>query len=86
METINLGAERPTGTFQVIDMICALMSTDYIDIIKSPMWNGELVNQHIMEGKAKQLIDWCPEISLTVGLPATVRWYEAYLKRMKHDE
>lgn len=86
LETINLGAERPTGTFQVIDMICALMSTDYIDIIKSPMWNGELVNQHIMEGKAKQLIDWCPEISLTVGLPATVRWYEAYLKRMKHDE
>jgi CDP-glucose 4,6-dehydratase len=86
LETVNLGAEQPTDTLQVIDMIVVFMSTKYIDIIKSPMWKGELVNQHINNNKAKQLIDWCPDIPLDKGLSATVKWYEAYLRQEKKNE
>jgi CDP-glucose 4,6-dehydratase len=85
LERVNLGAEQPIDTLQIIDMIIALMGTK-TEIIKSPMWKGELENQHILHGNAQRLITWHPDISLEVGLPATVRWYEAYLKRMTYDE
>ena len=86
LETINLGAEHSIDTLQVIDMIIALMNVGFVEVIGSPMWNGELVNQHIMEGKAKQLIGWCPDIPLEVGLSATIRWYEAYLRRIQNEQ
>jgi CDP-glucose 4,6-dehydratase len=85
LEIVNLGAEKPTDTLQVIDMISAIMDKK-VEVIQSPMWKGELVNQHINNDKAKQLIDWCPDIPLDKGLSATVRWYEGYLRQEKKNE
>lgn len=86
LESVCLGATAPTDTVVIIDKIRKLMNRENVEIKFESLWKGELVNQHILEGKAKKLIAWCPEISLDVGLQATVRWYEAYLKRMASNE
>ena len=80
VETVNLGAASPTNTLDIITLIASFMNKNDTEIIFSPLWKGELVNQHIISEKAKKLIDWCPDIPLSGGLLATVRWYESYLR------
>jgi CDP-glucose 4,6-dehydratase len=84
LETITLGAESSTETMTVISTICKLMNKEQVEVKLEPMWKGELINQHIIGERAKELIDWCPDIPLDAGLQATVRWYEAYLRRMNN--
>ena len=79
LETINLGAERSTKTEDIIEKIATFMEVECTEIIKSPMWKGELVNQHIDNTKAKELIGWCPDVPLDNGLRQTVKWYQDYL-------
>jgi CDP-glucose 4,6-dehydratase len=79
LETVNLGAEHPTQTEDIIEKISTIMYFMGTDVIKSPMWKGELVNQHIAHGNAQRLIGWCPDVPLNVGLQQTVKWYQKYL-------
>jgi len=84
LETVNLGARKPTETIEIINRLCFYMDREDIETTSEPMWKGELVNQHIMEGKAKQMIDWCPKFDLDAGLRSTVPWYIKYLKEIKN--
>jgi CDP-glucose 4,6-dehydratase len=84
LETVNLGADRPTKTEDIIDKLLTFFGLS-ADVMHSPMWKGELINQHIDNTKAKQLIGWCPDVPLDNGLRQTVKWYQDYLKRKQNE-
>ena len=86
LETVNLGADESHTTTEIIRMILFYMDKENIDIFFSPMWKGELLNQHILEGKAKDLIGWKPNTNLGVGLAVVIPWYVEYLNRSMINE
>lgn len=79
LETINLGSERPYHTFEIVYLLMKLMNRNDLFPLVDDMWKGELKNQHILEGKAKELIGWHPETSIEDGLKSTIVWYTQYL-------
>jgi CDP-glucose 4,6-dehydratase len=66
----------------VMDMTLALLRlmgrSDLQPIIRNDA-KGEIKDQSLDSGKARQLLGWSPSYSLEQGLTETIRWYRHYL-------
>ncbi len=83
LEIVNLGANKPTKTIELIDKILEIMGRVDLCPKIEPLWKGEIPNQHIISEKAKALIEWNPQVSLDAGLKLIIPWYIDYLKKEK---
>jgi UDP-glucuronate 4-epimerase len=73
-EVINLGGDREVRLSAVIDEIARLVGKRP-QIDRRPVHPADVPATWADIGKARQLLDWSPQVSLEEGLARTVAWY-----------
>jgi nucleoside-diphosphate-sugar epimerase len=73
-EAINLGGDRPTVLSAIIDQIGQLVGRQP-QIEHRPAHPADVPATWADIGKARELLDWAPEISVEEGLRRSVAWY-----------
>ena len=74
-EIINLGGGRnPVSLNHVIEILEDLLGKK-AKIDKQPFHKADLMETWANIDKAKQLLDWTPQVTLEEGLERTVDWY-----------
>ena len=74
-EVINLGSDRPVEINQVINEIEMVVGKTAI-IEQHPFPQTDMIATWANISRARELLDWEPEISLEEGIMATVDWYK----------
>ena len=74
-EVINLGSDRPVEINEVINEIEMVVGKTAI-IEKHPFPQTDMIATWANISRARELLDWEPEISLEEGIKATVDWYK----------
>lgn len=74
-EIINLGGDRPVALCDVIDQIAALTGRTP-NIRYEPAHPADVKKTWACIDKAKQLLQWSPEVPLEEGLASAVQWYQ----------
>jgi len=78
-ETINIGSHRETSIKTLVSMISKILDKDVeIDIDSSRLRPFDVNNLVCDYTKAKELLNWEPEISLENGLKQTIDWVTKY--------
>lgn len=78
-QTINLGTGEPWTILEVVEKIRQLTgSSMQIDTGVLPDRAGEIMNFQCDNTKARRLLGWTPQTSLTQGLQKTIDWYAAH--------
>ena len=74
-QAFNFSAELPISVLDLVDAIQALMQCDELppDIRNSA--RGEIRDQYLSSKKARDVLGWTAEFSLTRGLRETIAWY-----------
>jgi UDP-glucuronate 4-epimerase len=74
-QVINLGNDQPHPLMEVIHLL-----EDYLgkkaNIVYSPMHKADVYTTRASIDKARNILDWKPEVSLEEGLKKLVDWYE----------
>ena len=73
-EAVNLGSDRPVKLSLIIDQIGQLLGQEPI-IEYRPGHPADVPATWANVEKAKQLLDWTPQISIEEGLRRSVAWY-----------
>jgi UDP-glucuronate 4-epimerase len=73
-EVINLGGDEPVSILDVIHRIETLLEKP-ARIDRQPVAPGDVPATWADIGKAKELLDWSPQVALDDGLQRTVSWY-----------
>ena len=74
-EVINLGSDRPVEINEVINEIEMVIGKTAI-IEQHPFPQTDMIATWANISRARELLDWEPEISLEEGIKATVDWYK----------
>ena len=74
-EVINLGSDRPVKINEVINEIEMVIGKTAI-IEQHPFPQTDMIATWANISRARELLDWEPEISLEEGIKATVDWYK----------
>ena len=74
-EVINLGSDRPVEINAVIKEIEMVVGKTAI-IEQHPFPQADMIATWANISRARELLDWEPEISLEKGIMATVDWYK----------
>lgn len=75
----NLGSKQVYSIHSIITKIIELVGNN-VPIVREPLWDGELVNQHLESQISESVLGWSPNIDLDSGLEKTVKWYINYLE------
>jgi UDP-glucuronate 4-epimerase len=73
-ETINLGSDRPIELNAVIDEIESLVGKT-ANIENHPFPATDVMATWANISKARELLDWEPQVSLKQGVATVVDWY-----------
>jgi nucleoside-diphosphate-sugar epimerase len=73
-EVINLGGDRPTQLSAIIDQIGQLVGKEP-RIEHRPAHPADVPATWADVGKARELLDWAPQVSVEEGLRRAVAWY-----------
>ncbi len=76
-ETINLGSDHPVELAEVIEQIATTLGKRPI-IEYRPAHPADVPATWANIQKARQLLDWTPQVSLADGLRQTVDWYRTH--------
>ena len=84
-EAFNFGPARPSRVIDVVDSLRLLMGRE--DLTPRILANaqGEIKDQYLDSGKAKQVLGWRPRFGLNEGLARTIDWYRAYFAITEAD-
>lgn len=78
-EAFNFSLESPSSVLEIVSRLQRLMDcTDVVPDIRNEAV-GEIRDQYLAAGKARERLDWAPRYSLEDGLRETVAWYRALL-------
>ena len=76
-EIINIGrGQRPPTLLEIIDILQDQLGRK-ADLEFLPSSSGDVRHTASAIGRAKELLDWEPEVGIEEGLRETVRWHEA---------
>jgi nucleoside-diphosphate-sugar epimerase len=77
-EIVNLGGHE---TISIRDLITLLekITGKSAEIIHHPFPKADMLTNHADTKKAKELLDWHPEVGLEEGVTKTVQWYLDHL-------
>lgn len=81
-QTINLGTGKTYTILEVVEQIRQLTDSRMkLQVGALPDRVGEIMMYQCDNTKARDLLDWVPETSLTQGLRKTIDWYKLFLTR-----
>jgi CDP-glucose 4,6-dehydratase len=84
-EAFNFGPEKPVDVLEIVYLIQDLMEARTLKPLIQNTAKGEIQSQYLSYEKAKDLLNWNPTYSLTMGLKETIEWYVSYLGRDEND-
>ena len=74
-EILNIGTSRPTSVNELFNIIADVLSFQEKPVMKSAR-NGELKSNFLSYGRAKEVLEWEPRVSLEEGLKMTTDWFK----------
>lgn len=81
-EAFNFSSERPLPVMTVVRRILELTGRESLEPEILNQSAGEIPNQVLDCGKARELLGWEPRFTMDEGLRETIDWYRAHLGRM----
>ncbi len=76
-EAFNLGTEKPTSVEDLAKLVIKVHGEDVNlePVILGKIVTGEIDIQYLSSRKARQRLEWNPEVNLEEGLRSTIEWY-----------
>ena len=78
-EAFNFSTESRLTVLQLVRLILEQMGSSLEPVIQSRASN-EIESQYLSSKKARDLLNWVPELSLEEGLARTISWYTDHLE------
>lgn len=78
-EVFNFSTEEPLTVLELTQRILQMMKSDMEPVVQNQA-SGEILKQHLSAAKARNVLGWNPQFSLTEGLNNTIEWYTNFLK------
>jgi len=79
-EAFNFGPGVPTSVLDITDRIRRLMAREDLQPEILDRAPGEIQDQYLDAGKARDRLQWSASWSLDAGLVETIRWYRAFFE------
>jgi CDP-glucose 4,6-dehydratase len=79
----NFSTEEPKTVLDVVGLLQKLIDCAHLKPDIRDCADGEIRNQHLSAGKARQVLSWQPEFDLESGLRETIAWYRTFLGGQK---
>lgn len=80
-EAFNFSTESQATVLDVVDKLRSLMGCEHLEPDVRATAEGEIPTQHLSAEKARSVLGWSPRYDLDSGLPPTIEWYRARLRR-----
>ena len=79
---INLGSGRETSLLNLRKSISLALGKD-IEVIEAPGKDGEQRRSCLSYGRAKEVLDWEPQVDLAEGVKRTINWAQNWAQSKK---
>jgi CDP-glucose 4,6-dehydratase len=81
-EAFNFSRDEPLSVMDLYKQICHAFNNSYVEpkILNSA--KNEIKDQHLDSSKAKKVLGWKSNFTLTDGLTETINWYKANLTKV----
>ena len=81
-EAFNFSRDEPLSVMELYKQICHAFNNSYVEpkILNSA--KNEIKDQHLDSSKAKRVLGWKSNFTLTDGLTETVNWYKTNLTKV----
>ncbi len=81
-EAFNFSRDEPISVMNLYKQICNAFNNSYVEpkILNSA--KNEIKDQHLDSNKAKRVLGWKSNFTLTEGLIETINWYKANLTKV----
>jgi len=78
-EAFNFSLEQPMTVLEIAKAILGQMKRSNLKPEIRNEASGEILSQYLSAEKARRVLGWKPQYSLTEGLEETIQWYKRYL-------
>jgi CDP-glucose 4,6-dehydratase len=85
-QIFNFGNDIPMTVLEITAEILSLMGRSDIEPIILNKAKGEISEQYLSSKKAREMLGWEPNYSLTEGLAETIEWYKNYFQHINRDK
>ncbi len=84
-QAFNFGTGRPVRVIELVRLACRLCGRPDVQprILSKTKIKGEIDRQYLSSARARRILGWRPQYSLSRGLENTIAWYIAYLAQNK---
>jgi len=81
-EAFNFSRDEPLSVMDLYKQICQAFNNSYVEpkILNSA--KNEIKDQHLDSSKAKKVLNWKSNFTLTDGLTETINWYKTNLTKV----
>ena len=81
-EAFNFSRDEPLSVMNIYTQICKTFNDLYIEPIILNSAKNEIKDQHLDSSKAKNVLGWRSNFTLSQGLIETINWYKTNLARV----
>ena len=81
-EAFNFSRDEPLSVMNIYTQICETFNDSYIEPIILNSAKNEIKDQHLDSSKAKNILGWRSNFTLSQGLIETVNWYKTNLTKV----
>jgi UDP-N-acetylglucosamine 4-epimerase len=79
-QVYNIACGQRTSILDLWKIICRILGVD-IDAIHGPLRNGDIAHTQANISKAKEFLDYSPDVYLKDGLKKSALWYKTYFEK-----
>ncbi len=79
-EAFNFSREEPLTVLEVYEHVCRSLTGGYVEPEVLDIASHEIHEQFLSSHKAREILGWQSEYSITDGLQRTVDWYKDFLE------
>jgi len=80
-EAFNFSRDEPLSVMNIYTQICKTFNDLYVEPIILNSAKNEIKDQHLDSSKAKNILGWRSNFTLSQGLIETINWYKTNLAR-----
>jgi CDP-glucose 4,6-dehydratase len=81
-QVFNFSNDTPMTVLEITTEILSLMGRSDLEPIILNQAKGEIPQQYLSSRKAREMLGWEPNYSLTEGLAETIQWYKDYFQHI----
>lgn len=82
-ESFNFSPETRVTVLEIVDKVGELMGCLHLKPNILNVAEGEIRNQYLSSGKAREILGWTPAYNLEQGLGETLEWYKRFFSEQK---